>query len=49
MNTAIQLGPFVLLIFEIALIPLLFENCWDRHLNNPLLTLALAIPSIAWT
>jgi Na+/H+ antiporter NhaD/arsenite permease-like protein len=39
-----SIGPFVLMLLSIALIPLLMPHWWDRNTNKLLLSLAVSIP-----
>jgi Na+/H+ antiporter NhaD/arsenite permease-like protein len=48
MNPVFQLGPFVLLLLAIALMPLVHGRFWERNGNKALVTLLLAVPSVVW-
>ena len=39
-----SIGPFVLMLLSIAIIPLLFPHWWDKNTNKLLLSLAVSIP-----
>ena len=44
----LQLGPFVLLLLLIAVLPLIAEHTWEKHRNKLLVSVVLAIPSVIW-
>ncbi len=44
----LQLGPFVLLLLAIAVLPLSAGRFWDHHRNKALVSIGLAIPSAGW-
>ncbi len=44
----LQIGPFVLLLLAIALLPLLAEHSWEKNHNKALVSAALTIPSMVW-
>jgi Na+/H+ antiporter NhaD/arsenite permease-like protein len=44
----LQLGPFLLLLLAIALLPLLAEDFWKRDRNKALVSLTLALPCVVW-
>lgn len=48
MNLVLQLGPFVLLLLAIALMPLFREHFWESNANKALVTCLLAAPAMIW-
>jgi len=48
MNLLFQLGPFVLLLLAIALMPLVHGHFWERNWNKALVTLLLTTPAAVW-
>jgi Na+/H+ antiporter NhaD/arsenite permease-like protein len=48
MAVLIQLGPFILLLLAIALMPLLHGHFWERDRNKALVTFVLSIPAVLW-
>ncbi len=44
----LQLGPFVLLLLAIALLPLVAERFWHPNRTKALVSLALALPCVVW-
>jgi Na+/H+ antiporter NhaD/arsenite permease-like protein len=43
-----QVGPFILLLLAIALMPVLRGHFWERDRNKALVTLVVALPSVVW-
>jgi Na+/H+ antiporter NhaD/arsenite permease-like protein len=48
MALVLQLGPFVLLLLAIALMPLLHGHFWERDRNKAVVTFVLALPAVVW-
>jgi len=48
MNLIFQLGPFILLLLAIALMPLVHGHFWERNGNKALVTLLLTAPAVVW-
>jgi Na+/H+ antiporter NhaD/arsenite permease-like protein len=48
MLIVLQLGPFVLLLLAIALLPLIAERFWEKNRIKALVSAALAVPSVVW-
>lgn len=44
----LQLGPFVLLLLAIAVLPLIAEHFWEANRNKALVSAVLAVPSAVW-
>lgn len=43
-----QVGPFILLLLAIALMPVLRGHFWERDRNKALVMLVVALPSVVW-
>ena len=44
-----SVGPFVLMLLGIAVIPLVWPHFWERNRNKGLLSLVLGAPVVLWT
>jgi Na+/H+ antiporter NhaD/arsenite permease-like protein len=48
MNLVLQLGPFILLLLAVGLMPLVRESFWERNGNKAIVIVLLAMPSLLW-
>jgi Na+/H+ antiporter NhaD/arsenite permease-like protein len=42
-----SVGPFILMLLSIAVVPLIVPNWWDKNLNKLLLSVAMSVPVLA--
>jgi Na+/H+ antiporter NhaD/arsenite permease-like protein len=44
----LQLGPFVLLLLAIAVLPLIAEHSWEKNRTKALVSAILTLPAVGW-